>query len=456
MTLFGQNVSRSDIYFPSAKHQRRIELLLMLGCVLAIGTGVFWSVYFALKAQWLIVPLELAIVAVGIVGIVLTRLKKTDAATVLVLSCLYAVMCVVCLLLDVPTPGEPRSSHQFLLALGAAAYMVLRGKRSWLRNGALLLFFGTYVLFDSTGFALSREYNLPDEVRAFCTWGNNIMALIVLYMAMHVMQADVAASNALEGELRTALTEGQFVLHYQPQVAADGRITGAEALVRWNHPRHGLVPPAEFIPLAERTGLILQLGEWVLKQASIQLAAWAQRRETQHFTLSVNVSARQFRQPDFVPQVLDIVARCGIDPNKLKLELTESMLVRDIEDVVAKMSELKRHGVGFSLDDFGTGYSSLNYLKRLPLDQLKIDRAFVSDLPNDNNDAAIARTVVSLGQTLGLQVLAEGVETEGQRGFLSAMGCHAFQGFLFSKPLPVADFETFIRSRLPSPALAPV
>jgi EAL domain-containing protein (putative c-di-GMP-specific phosphodiesterase class I) len=456
MTFFGQPVSLSGNNFLSAKHQRRVELLLLFGCVFAIGTGVFWAAYFALREQWTIVPLELVIILVGIAGIVMTRRKQTNAAALVVLTSLYLVVCVVSLVLDVPTPEVPRSSHNFLLALGASAFMFLRGQRNWMRNGVLLLFFGTYVFLDGTDFSLSRAYVLPDDVRAFCTWGNNIFSLTVLYLAMHVMQAEVAATNALEGDLRHALAEGQFVLHYQPQVASDGHISGAEALVRWNHPRQGLVPPADFIPLAERTGLILPLGEWVLKQACVQLAVWSQRRETRDITLSVNVSARQFRQPDFVRQVLSIVERCGVDPFRLKLELTESMLVKDIEDVVAKMSELKRHGVGFSLDDFGTGYSSLSYLKRLPFDQLKIDRAFVSDLPSDSNDAAIARTVVSLGQTLGLQVVAEGVETEGQRGFLSAMGCHAFQGFLFSKPLPLADFDAFIRARVMHPALVPV
>ena len=457
MTLFGQPVSRPGIAFLSDKHQRRIELLLLFGCVFAIGSGVFWTVYFALRGQWLIVPLELLIIGIGIAGMVLARRRKTNAAAALVLSSLYLVVCLVSLVLDIPSPAVPRSSHHFLLALGAAAYMVLRGQRGWMRNGALLLFFGTFILLDGTSYGvLDHAYALPDDVRAFCTWGNNFMSLTVLYMSMHVMQADVAATNALENDLRTALAEGQFTLHYQPQVAADGQITGAEALVRWHHPRHGLMPPGDFIPLAERTGLILPLGEWVLRQACTQLAVWSQREETQHIKLSVNVSARQFRQPDFVLQVMSIVERCGVEPSRLKLELTESMLVKDIEDVAAKMSELKRRGVGFSLDDFGTGYSSLSYLKRLPLDQLKIDRAFVSDLPHDSNDAAIARTVVSLGQTLGLEVLAEGVETEGQRGFLSAMGCHVFQGFLFSKPLPLADFDQLIRSRLSHPVLVAV
>ncbi|MES2091222.1 MAG: EAL domain-containing protein, partial [Pseudomonadota bacterium] len=177
---------------------------------------------------------------------------------------------------------------------------------------------------------------------------------------------------------------------------SDDHVIGAEALVRWKHPRHGLVPPNDFIPLAEQTGLILPLGDWVLKQACTQLAIWARDPKTASLKVAVNVSARQFRQPDFVAQVLSIVERCGIDPRRLKLELTESMLVNDVDDIIAKMTALKARGVSFSLDDFGTGFSSLSYLKRLPLDQLKIDQAFVRDLQTNANDAAIAKTVVSL------------------------------------------------------------
>jgi EAL domain-containing protein (putative c-di-GMP-specific phosphodiesterase class I) len=421
--------------------------MLLFGCLIAIGTGGFWAVYFMLRGQWLVVPIEVLVVGTGVAGLVLTRLKKTNAAAALVLSTLFLVICMISLVLDAPTPNVPRSAHKVLLALGACAFMMLRGNRSWLRNGVTLLFFATFCVLDGTNFSLLHGYNLPDDARAFSAWGNNTIMLVTLYMAMHVMQADVAAINALEADLRIALIEGQFVLHYQPQIGADGRVIGAEALVRWKHPRHGLVPPGDFIPMAERTGLILPLGEWVLRQACAQLAAWATKPETAGIKLAVNVSARQFRQPDFVQQVLSVVDRCGVQPSRLKIELTESMLVNDIEDVVSKMTQLKQRGVGFSLDDFGTGYSSLAYLKRLPLDQLKIDRAFVSDLLTDPNDAAIAQTVITLGQNLGLEVIAEGVETEGQRGFLSSIGCHAYQGFLFSKPLSLSDFDAFVKTQ---------
>jgi EAL domain-containing protein (putative c-di-GMP-specific phosphodiesterase class I) len=264
---------------------------------------------------------------------------------------------------------------------------------------------------------------------------------------LHIMQADITARNAMESDLRAAVAQDQFILHFQPQMGEAGEVIGAEALVRWLHPERGMIPPGKFIPVAEESGLILPIGDWVLKKACTQLVAWAQDPATAGLTLAVNVSAHQFRQPDFVAQVMAIVERSGVQPARLKLELTESMLVKDVEDVIGKMSQLQARGVGFSLDDFGTGYSSLSYLKRLPLDQLKIDQSFVRDLLSDPNDMAIARTVVSLGQSLGLSVIAEGVETEGQRNWLSANGCHAFQGYLFSKPLPIAEFEAFTRRR---------
>lgn len=251
------------------------------------------------------------------------------------------------------------------------------------------------------------------------------------------MQVAVTARAVLEAELRLGVREGQFVLHYQPQVDGEGRVTGAEALARWQHPRRGLVSPAEFIPLAEETGLIEPLGRWVLESACAQILAWSARPETAHLTLSMNVSAREFRRPEFVARALAVIDRTGVDPQKLMLEFTESQLPDDLEETIAKMTAMKAHGERFSLDDFGTGYSSLAYLKHLPLDQLKIDQSFVRDIVTDPNDAAIARTIIALGQSLGLAVIAEGVETVEQRDVLAAQGCRAFQGYLFGRPVPV-------------------
>jgi len=251
------------------------------------------------------------------------------------------------------------------------------------------------------------------------------------------MQVAVSARAALEADLRKGVREGQFVLHYQPQVDGEGRVTGAEALARWQHPRRGLVFPAEFIPLAEATGLIESLGQWVLESVCAQLLAWSQRPETAHLTLSMNVSAREFLHPDFVARTLAVIDRAGVDPRKLILEFTESPLPDNLGETIAKMTAIKAHGERFSLDDFGTGYSSLSYLKHLPLDQLKIDQSFVRDVLIEPSDAAIARTIMALGQNLGLAVIAEGVESVEQRDFLAHQGCRAFQGFLFGRPGPV-------------------
>jgi diguanylate cyclase (GGDEF)-like protein len=247
----------------------------------------------------------------------------------------------------------------------------------------------------------------------------------------------------LETDLRTALTSDQFLLYYQPQGGGNAPMSGVEALLRWQHPQRGFVSPAEFIPIAETNGLILPMGRWVLETACNQLAAWALRPEMAHLTMAVNVSAPQFRQPDFVQDVMTILHASGARPERLKLELTESVLVDNVEDIIVKMNALKAKGVRFSIDDFGTGYSSLSYLKRLPLDQLKIDQGFVRDILSDPDDAAIAKMVIALADSLGLSVIAEGVETEAQRDFLASLGCTKYQGYLFSRPLPIQEFERF-------------
>ncbi len=259
------------------------------------------------------------------------------------------------------------------------------------------------------------------------------------------MEVTMRERAALETDLREAIALRQLSLHYQPQFDLTGRMTGVEALLRWQHPRRGAVPPAAFIPLAEEIGVILAIGQWVLETACRQLLAWEARADTRHLSIAVNVSVRQFNQDDFVEDVLAVLAGTGANPRRLKLELTESLLVADIGAVIEKMSALKARGVGFSLDDFGTGYSSLAYLKRLPLDQLKIDRSFIRDVLHDQNDASIAKTIITLANSLHIAVIAEGVETREQRDFLARCGCHAYQGFFFSPPLPLAAFERYLR-----------
>ena len=259
------------------------------------------------------------------------------------------------------------------------------------------------------------------------------------------MQATLEARATLEADLRHALSQQQFNLFFQIQVNAANQPIGAEALLRWLHPERGLVSPQQFIPLAEDTGLILPIGQWVLETACAQIKAWEANPLACELQLAVNVSARQFHQPDFVEQVRATLKKTCADPALLKLELTESVVLDNINDTIVKMHELKQIGVRFSMDDFGTGYSSLSYLTQLPLDQLKIDLSFVHNIGIKPTDAVIVQTIIGMGNSLGMEVVAEGVENEEQRDFLERNGCHAYQGYLFSKPVPIEEFEALIR-----------
>jgi diguanylate cyclase (GGDEF)-like protein/PAS domain S-box-containing protein len=256
-----------------------------------------------------------------------------------------------------------------------------------------------------------------------------------------LMQAALEARAELEADLRRALTQEQFVPYFQPQVDASGRMFGAEVLLRWRHPERGLVSPAQFIPLTEETGLIIPIGKRILETVCNILKRWEKSPESRALSLAVNISQRQFRQPGFAEQVRNALSLSEADPSRLKLELTESLVIDNVEEAIGKMWALRDIGVGFSMDDFGTGYSSLLYLKRLPLNQLKIDQSFVRDLASDPNDRVIVQTIVGMALNLGLQVIAEGVETDEQRALLEELGCTAFQGYLFGRPMPLADFE---------------
>ena len=259
------------------------------------------------------------------------------------------------------------------------------------------------------------------------------------------LQVAVNARASAESDIRRAIKTNQFVLYYQPQIDS-GRLTGAEALLRWNHPRRGVVAPADFIPLAEKTGLILTLGYWALECACLQVAAWASDKKTALISVSVNISVRQMLHPNFVEQVLEILARTKANPRNLRLELTESIFVDNFEEVIAKMAVLRARGLKFSVDDFGTGFSCLSYLKRLPIDELKIERTFVHDIVSDANSGAIAESIILLGRALGLSVIAEGVETVEQRDSLLRLGCSSFQGWLFSRALPVTEFQSLCQT----------
>ncbi|WP_158589020.1 bacteriohemerythrin [Alginatibacterium sediminis] len=260
------------------------------------------------------------------------------------------------------------------------------------------------------------------------------------------MQSEITQRVELERDLRAAVEFNEFELYYQPQVNHQNKVTGLEALIRWHHPIKGLVPPNDFIHSAENNGLIIPIGDWVLRKACEQLSVWANNQSTETLTISVNVSYRQFRQPGFIFSVSSIIERYSFNPARLKIELTETMLVDDMERTVACMNKLKQYGVQLSLDDFGTGYSSLQYLKLLPLNQLKIDRSFVSELETEVNDRSIVKTIILMSRTLGIEVIAEGVETEHQRSYLIKHGCSLFQGFHFGKPMPLSELSAWLEN----------
>jgi EAL domain-containing protein (putative c-di-GMP-specific phosphodiesterase class I) len=430
----------------SELHRRRVRVTLWIGSALLIVLGLGWGLFFYTRQAWAIVAADVAMLALGIAIAILTHRKRTRMAFFLLAGSMLLIICGMSLVLDIPDAQAPRSTHHFLLVLALGSLLLLRDDHAILRLGVTGVCLVAFVVLASSSVSITSAYALPDGMRVWGTWVNNSFSAIGIYSLIHVMVSDFAEHSALEVDLRRGLLRGEFFLVYQPQVTSQGVVTGAEALLRWRHPTMGLVPPDDFIPLAEQTDLILPLGAWVLGTACTELVAWSSQPDLKHLTLSVNVSVHQFRQVDFVQQVKSVIERTGVQTHHLKLELTESALVHDIDDLILKMEQLKGLGLGLSLDDFGTGYSSLNYLKRLPLDQLKIDQSFVRDVLTDPNDAAIARMVIGLGDSLGFAVIAEGVETQGQRELLMQNGCHLFQGCLFSRPVSAEAFALFVRS----------
>lgn len=290
-------------------------------------------------------------------------------------------------------------------------------------------------------------YALHDGLRRVGIRFNLLSVAAAVVVILHLQESDAAAHRELHAELRDALASRRFELFYQPQLDASGRVSGAEALLRWNRPAHGLVGPGGFMQAAEETGFVLPLGQWVLGEACAQLRRWQDDPVPRGLRLSVNVSALQLRQPDFVPQVLDCLRQNGVDGRLLTLELTESVLMEDMEATVAKMQALQAAGVGLSLDDFGTGYSSLSYLHQMPFTELKIDRAFVAGIVGDTQASSITRNLLRLGHDLGVEVIAEGVETVEQYELLLGQGCRLFQGYLFGRPTDLATFEERVAGR---------
>ncbi len=389
--------------------------------------------------------MDVAIVCSGVAVFALTLRDRARSANLILFSALILIVVASTLLLDPPTLMAPRATHLYLLPVAVGALMAFRDETSWLRYGMCLLCLLLFVALAASNWRPTDLYALPDDVRIVGSWVQGVSAMALFFLLLHILQSDTAERSELDRDLRAAVRERQFVLYYQPQLNDANRVIGAELLIRWQHPQRGLLAPGEFIDHAENTGLIIAIGQWVLEQTAARLRQWKDDPLFGDLGLAVNISQKQFSQSSFVAEILGLIEHHGIDARRLELELTETLIVHDMEDLTRKMTALVEHGVRFSLDDFGTGFSSLSHLKRLPLSKLKIDRSFICDVLTDANSETIVRTVIALGQSMGMTVIAEGVETEAQHRFLADNGCTQFQGYLLGRPMPLVDFSTFVQ-----------
>ncbi len=389
--------------------------------------------------------MDVAIVCSGVAVFALTLRDRARSANLILFSALILIVVASTLLLDPPTLMAPRATHLYLLPVAVGALMAFRDETSWLRYGMCLLCLLLFVALAASNWRPTDLYALPDDVRIVGSWVQGVSAMALFFLLLHILQSDTAERSELDRDLRAAVRERQFVLYYQPQLNDANRVIGAELLIRWQHPQRGLLAPGEFIDHAENTGLIIPIGLWVLEQTAARLRQWKDDPLFGDLGLAVNISQKQFSQSSFVAEILGLIEHHGIDARRLELELTETLIVHDMEDLTRKMTALVEHGVRFSLDDFGTGFSSLSHLKRLPLSKLKIDRSFICDVLTDANSETIVRTVIALGQSMGMTVIAEGVESEAQRRFLADNGCTQFQGYLLGRPMPLVDFSTFVQ-----------
>lgn len=424
--------------------QRRERRMRMLASLVLLLVGSFWGVFFTQRGEWGIVLMDLLMILCGLGVFSLTLRNRVRLANLLLFGVIILVIIGTTLLMDPHTAAAPRATHLYLLPIAVAALMAFRDERLWLRYGVAVFCLGLFTVLASSPWSPTSAYHLPDEVRVTGSWLQSIAAMLMLFALLHILQSDTAERSLLDHDLDVALREQQFVLHYQPQLNRAGKVIGAEVLIRWQHPQRGLMAPGEFIDHAENTGMIIPIGQWVLEQAIRQLRCWRDDPLYADIGLAVNISQKQFRQSSFVADMLRLIDEHAIDARRLDLELTETLIVQDIDDLLRKMNALVERGVRFSLDDFGTGFSSLSHLKRLPLNTLKIDRSFVCDLLTDSSSQTIVRSVIALAQSMGMNVIAEGVETQAQQEFLLNNGCMQFQGYLFSKPLSLQAFTAFV------------
>ncbi|MBV8380306.1 MAG: EAL domain-containing protein [Paucibacter sp.] len=431
----------------SGSFKARRERLLSVGSVVLLSLSSFWALAFL----WLGLPsrsiYNLPGVALALLIMSSLRARWHRIASLLFVLAGTLAVALTTLFVDVPTLLVPRSIPLYLMPLSTLTLFLMRHERWPLRVPMVCL---QLVLF--CGLAVnSGTYHqinlLSDGQRLAAAVGTALCAFLLQWWVVQVIMSEVRARSAMEFEFARAVAEGHLGFHLQAQCDVQGRVIGAEALMRWTHPQQGPIAPTEFIAMAERSGLIVPAGERILREVCALLARWRNDPDLATLSIAVNLSAAQLFQDGLPVRLLERVPEMRGMGGRLKLELTESIFVQDVAVVRSLLEDFRHEGIRIALDDFGTGFSSLTYLRRLPLDQLKVDKSFVCDVLEDSHAAKIAQTIVQLGRDLHLEVVAEGVETDAQRDMLQDMGCHAFQGYLFARPMPVEAFEAHARAQ---------
>ncbi len=428
------------------QHKNKVTYLINIATIVITVVAISWAIFYISIQDWLSLAMESTLIVVGYLGYWNNKRNNIKIIAYVYFPLLFFMICIVCLFFDVPNSVVPRSNHHYFLPMSLYAYVLYQDDHPYLKVGAPVAISFAFLLFACTQTGLNLSL-VSDADRLTRVWLTNGVALFMLSLVALIMQSDFKVRHTLELDLSNALLKYEIKLYYQPQVEHGGKTVGAEALTRWRHPVLGIIPPSIFIPLAEKSDLILHLGKHALTSACHQLALWAQNEATAHLTLSINISVKQFQSHDFVPEIINLINETKIDARKLQLEITESIFAHDLESILLKMTQLKAHGVRLSLDDFGTGYSSLSYVKNLPLDELKIDKSFVKDVLKNVSAATITKMIISLAHELNIGIIAEGVETTEQRQFLITNGCHNFQGYLYSTPLPIHEFNAFVQAK---------
>lgn len=438
-----KNIHRSPAL--ANHYSTRMVVAFRWGALAIAAIGFIQAVIFAAIGSWVVVAMEIAVLLSGLGIYLLIQFGHLAFGILVGQAALIMIIIFMGLFLDVPTADAPRISHLYLLVVAALGYLNYQRGKSPAQLVLIGLCLLVFVVLASTPLT-SPFVVMPEIARTIGTWANGCVATVMFAACVYAMHAEFTRKDKYSRDLIAALWKDEFQLVYQPQVDLFKSTIGAEALLRWNSPKRGSVSPVEFIPQAEKLGLMIAIGGWVLEKGCRTLAEWGKSPHSRHLTLSVNVSSSQLMHEDFEAFVRDTLAKTGADPKHLVLELTESILVTDIEFVISKLQALRKLGIVIALDDFGTGYSSLSYLRQLPIQQIKIDRSFVQDAVNSSGSASLVKSVVRMSSDLGHDVLAEGVETLAQHDLMTQFGCKKFQGYFYGKPMPLVDLEQRIEA----------